>query len=134
MCSSANGGLRVGIVCLTKHFSGAALRNQVLLAGANPVFVHDLDEAGGHAGLVDILLVGGGIDCEDAGPLELRLRRFDAKAYRFGALLYAATAAWRMRSRSGFPKRWWSPIRSPTRCRAAATACSRSCGAPTSTI
>jgi hypothetical protein len=38
---------------------------------------------------VDILLVGGGIDCEDAGPLELRLRRFDAKAYRFGALLYA---------------------------------------------
>jgi hypothetical protein len=89
MCSSANGGLRVGIVCLTKHFSGAALRNQVLLAGANPVFVHDLDEAGGHAGLVDILLVGGGIDCEDAGPLELRLRRFDAKAYRFGALLYA---------------------------------------------
>jgi hypothetical protein len=89
MCSSANGGLRVGIVCLTKHFSGAALRNQVLLAGANPVFVHDLDEAGGHAGFVDILLVGGGIDCEDAGPLELRLRRFDAKAYRFGALLYA---------------------------------------------
>ena len=40
VCSSANGGLRVGIVCLSKIFSGAVLRNQVLAAGANPIFVH----------------------------------------------------------------------------------------------
>jgi len=89
LCSSANGGLRVGIVCLTKHFSGAALRNQALLAGANPVFVRDLDEAGGNTSLVDILLVGGGIDCEDAAPLEQRLRRFNPKQYRFESLIYA---------------------------------------------
>src|SRR5438034_11157237 len=28
ICSSAKGGLRVGIVCLTEQFSGATLRNQ----------------------------------------------------------------------------------------------------------
>lgn len=87
-CSSANGGLRVGIVCLSKHFSGAALRNQVLLAGANPEFVHDLDEADGDMRRVDILLVGGGIDCEDAGPTERRLAEFDPTRYRYSALVY----------------------------------------------
>ena len=89
VCSSANGGLRVGIICLTKHFSGAALRNQILLAGANPEFVHDLDEASGDSRRVDILLVGGGIDCEDAGPAERRLLDFDPGRYRYGALAYA---------------------------------------------
>lgn len=89
VCSSANGGLRVGIVCLTKHFSGAVLRDQVLLAGANPIFVRNIDEEGGHQSRVDILLVGGGIDCEDAGPLEERLRRFRPDQYRFGSLVYA---------------------------------------------
>lgn len=88
-CSSANGGLRVGIICLSKHFSGAALRNQVLLAGANPEFVHDLDEASGDMRRVDILLVGGGIDCADAGPTEGRLNAFDPDRYHFGALVYA---------------------------------------------
>ena len=88
-CSSANGGLRVGIICLSKHFSGAALRNQVLLAGANPEFVHDLDEASGDKRRVDILLVGGGIDCADAGPTEGRLNAFDPDRYHFGALVYA---------------------------------------------
>ena len=88
-CSSANGGLRVGVVCLTKHFSGAMLRDQVLAAGANPVFVRDFDEEGGNPSYVDILLVGGGIDCEDAAPLEDRLRRFNPDKYRYGALLFA---------------------------------------------
>lgn len=89
VCSSANGGLRVGIVCLTKHFSGATLRNQVLQAGANPIFVRDLNEDGGDLSHVDILLVGGGIDCEDAAPLENRIRRFRPEDYRFGSLVYA---------------------------------------------
>ncbi len=92
VCSSANGGLRVGIVCLSKHYSGAALRNQVLLAGANPVFVHDFEEAEGNLGYVDILLVGGGIDCDDAAPLEQRLRKFEPDRYRFGSLVYAGNS------------------------------------------
>jgi hypothetical protein len=88
-CSSANGGLRVGIVCLTKYFSGAVLRDQVLSAGANPVFVRDFDEDGENPSYVDILLVGGGIDCPDAAPLEHRIRRFQPENYRYGALLFA---------------------------------------------
>lgn len=88
-CSSANGGLRVGVICLSKHFSGAALRNQVLLAGANPEFVHAFDESTGDARRVDILLVGGGIDCADAGPAEQLLCAFDPGRYHYGALVYA---------------------------------------------
>jgi len=88
-CSSANGGLRVGIVCLSAHFSGATLRNQVLLAGANPEFVHPLDEAHGDPRRVDILLVGGGIDDGDAAPMARRLGQLDLLRYRSGALIYA---------------------------------------------
>jgi hypothetical protein len=93
VCSSANGGLRVGIVCLSKLFSGAVLREQVLLAGANPVFVQDFDEAQGHPERVDILLVGGGIDCADAAPLRERLAAFDPARYRHGSLMYAGNAS-----------------------------------------
>lgn len=88
-CSSANGGLRVGIICLSKHFSGAALRNQVLLAGANPVFLHDFDEAVGDPRRVDILLIAGGIDCADAAPARERLSRLDPSRYSFSAMVYA---------------------------------------------
>ena len=88
-CSSANGGLRVGIVALSSNYSCAALRNQVLLAGANPVFVHAFDTATGDPQPVDILLVGGGIDCADAAPMQQRLNAFDPARYRYGALVYA---------------------------------------------
>ena len=89
VCSSANGGLRVGIVCVSKTFSGAALRNQVLSAGANPIYVRELDEQGPNLSPVDILIVGGGIDCDDAGPFEQRLRGFRPDDYRYGSLVYA---------------------------------------------
>jgi hypothetical protein len=92
VCSSANGGLRVGIVCLTKHFSGAALRNQILLAGANPVFVRSFDEPGGDSRRVDMLLIGGGIDCDESAPLVRRLEEFDPSIYNYGTLVYAANA------------------------------------------
>jgi len=88
VCSSANGGLRVGIVCLSPLFSGAALRNQVLLAGANPEYVHGFDHAQGDTRMVDVLLVGGGIDGEDAGPAAALLVSFDPGRYRFGTLVY----------------------------------------------
>lgn len=93
VCSSANGGLRVGIVCLTPMFSGATLRNQVLLAGGNPLFVYGLDEVPSSVPAVDVLLVGGGIDCDDAAPLRARLDRFDHRRYRYGTLVYAGNAA-----------------------------------------
>jgi hypothetical protein len=89
VCSSANGGLRIGIVSLTEHYSGAALRNQVLSSGANPIFVDCLEPHVQRFDSVDALVVGGGIDCPDAGPMRARLDRFSASEYRYGALIYA---------------------------------------------
>lgn len=102
-CSSANGGLRVGIVCLSKRFSGTALRNQVLLAGANPVFVHDFEEAHGDSRRVDLLLIGGGIDNDDATPMALRLQAFDPSAYQYSAMVYAGCAKLAADFASRFP-------------------------------
>jgi len=48
-----------------------------------------LDDQIGNPDHVDIVIVGGGIDCAQAAPLEQRLRRFDASKYRFSALAYA---------------------------------------------
>jgi hypothetical protein len=87
-CSSANGGLRVGIVCLSPLFSGAVLRNQVLLAGANPEFVHSLESARGDGRRVDVLLVGGGIDEADAGPSEALIAGFNPAMYLYDSLVY----------------------------------------------
>lgn len=90
VCSSANGGLRIGIVCLSTRFSGTVLRNQVLLAGANPIFVHDFDEEPAQPSpRVDILLLGGGIDCEDAAPFAGRLSRFRPERYRYASAMFA---------------------------------------------
>lgn len=89
ICSSANGGLRVGILCLSSKFSGAALRNQVLLAGANPVYLHEFDDEEFELSPVDILLIGGGIDCEDCDPLMQRLRRMNIESFKYRTLMYA---------------------------------------------
>ncbi|MGH8218548.1 MAG: glutamate mutase L [Steroidobacteraceae bacterium] len=86
--SSANGGLRVGILCLSKEYSGSAVRNQVLLAGANPVFVDSFDEEPSAHGMVDLLIIAGGVDCPDAAPLRTHLERFDPARYRFRTLVY----------------------------------------------
>lgn len=104
VCSSANGGLRVGIICLTQHFSGATLRNQTLLAGANPVFVHELDEADGDLRRVDILLVGGGIDTESSEPMATRLHKFNPANYTYGALVFAGNRFLAERFKARFPQ------------------------------
>jgi hypothetical protein len=88
VCSSANGGLRVGIVALSPLFSGASVRNQVLLAGANPEYVLALDDMQGDPRRVDLLIVAGGIDEPEAGPAAARLEGFVASRYRYGAIVY----------------------------------------------
>ena len=89
ICSSANGGLRVGLVCLSRSDSGAIFRNQVLLGGANPVFFDEVQKSTPNPEYVDILLVGGGIDCADYGPMEMLIERFSPSNYNFGSLVYA---------------------------------------------
>jgi hypothetical protein len=104
VCSSANGGLRVGVVCLTKSYSGAALRNQVLLAGANPVYLKQFDEQPGITPYVDVLIVAGGIDSEAAEPLLSSLNQFDAGVFRYGSLVYAGSSGTLPLFLSRFPK------------------------------
>jgi uncharacterized protein (TIGR01319 family) len=89
ICSSANGGLRVGIVSLSGSYSGSTYRNQVLLGGANPIYLDELSNPNRNPGYVDILLVGGGIDCDDATAMRALLQNFVPENYNFGALLYA---------------------------------------------
>lgn len=89
ICSSANGGLRVGVVCLSNSYSGSTYRNQILLGGANPVFVDEISNCRPNTKYVDILLVGGGIDCEDTGPMSMLISRFSPADYNYGSLVYA---------------------------------------------
>lgn len=89
ICSSANGGLRIGIVSLTSRYSGAILRNQALLAGANPLYVQTLSQLTADPTNVDVLLIGGGIDCRDVGPAQDLLRAFPVDDFNFGTLIFA---------------------------------------------
>lgn len=93
ICSSANGGLRLGIVCLTRRFSGNVARNLGLAAGGNVVFTHCLgDSAQADSAPVDALVVTGGIDCPDARRMRVRLGNFDADRYAYQTLIYAGNA------------------------------------------
>ena len=89
ICSSANGGLRVGIICLSNTYSGSIYRNQVLLSGANPVFLDEISSCRPNAKYVDVLLIGGGIDCQDHGSMGLLAAKFVPSNYNYGSLVYA---------------------------------------------
>ena len=90
ICSSAKGGLRVGIVCLTERFSGNLTRNLALAAGANINFVEVIDHKEKNIlPPVDALIVVGGIDCPDVKKMKEKLNNFDTGRYKFQILLYA---------------------------------------------
>lgn len=104
ICSSANGGLRVGVVCLSSSYSGAVLRNQVLLGGANPVFFDEIRQSAPNPAYVDVLLVGGGIDCPDYGPMEMLISRFSPSNYSYGSLVYAGNRHLAAQFKDRFPE------------------------------
>lgn len=90
ICSSAKGGLRVGIVCLTERFSGNLTRNLALVAGANTIFVETIDHTKKTMSpRVDVLVVVGGIDCPDAKKMKKQIDKFDTHRYKFQTLIYA---------------------------------------------
>ena len=67
ICSSANGGLQIGLVCLTRRFSGSVVARSLETVGANIRYVHELRSV--HAVQqephVDMLVIVGGIDSLD---------------------------------------------------------------------
>ena len=90
ICSSANGGLRLGIVCLTKRFSGNVAKNLALAAGGNVVFTSYLNgDEQGNLPSVDALIVTDGIDCPDVPMMRARLAKFDSSSYDYQTLIYA---------------------------------------------
>ena len=89
ICSSANGGLRIGIVCLTERFSGRIASNLALAAGGNVIFTTTVDSPGNDLGTVDALVVVGGVDCPDVANMKIRIEQFDPDDYLFRTLIYA---------------------------------------------
>jgi uncharacterized protein (TIGR01319 family) len=62
ICSSANGGLKVGIVCLTEKISGNILKELCLSAGCNIRYVYQIREDPIRLEYVDVLVLCGGVD------------------------------------------------------------------------
>ncbi len=90
ICSSANGGLRVGVLGLTRTFSGAVAAHLALSAGANVVVSHVIGEVNdGPIVDLDVLIVTGGIDCVETPRLEKRICSLNLTRYHFKSLLYA---------------------------------------------
>ncbi|MCH8062146.1 MAG: glutamate mutase L [Chloroflexi bacterium] len=93
ICSSANGGLRIGIVCLTERFSGKIARNLALAAGGNVVYLTTVDSAGTDLEPVDALVVVGGVDCAEVDNMKSRIEQFNPDDYRFRTLIYAGNSS-----------------------------------------
>jgi hypothetical protein len=63
ICSSANGGIRVGIIGYTRRFSGSWAAKAAFNAGANVCWVTDLANVIEYQGVaIDVLIVAGGMD------------------------------------------------------------------------
>lgn len=103
VCSSANGGLRVGVVCLSGSYSGWVYRNQVLLGGANPIFIHEITNPESSLQHVDVLIVGGGIDCPDNEAMRILIENFSPQDYSYGTLVFAGNKFLANDFRSKFP-------------------------------
>ncbi len=91
ICSSANGGIRVGLISLTRRFSGAVAKNIILSAGANLLFHKNLsdDYFQGRNEAVDLLVITGGVDLHGMASLEKRLAALDLNKYHFRHIIYA---------------------------------------------
>lgn len=89
ICSSANGGLRVGLLALSPRFSGAVTQSLVGSAGANVIFTETPEEKTNSPAAVDLLIVSGGIDDPVFASLERWLAGVDFGRFKFQKLVYA---------------------------------------------
>lgn len=94
ICSSANSGIRVGLLSLSRRFSGTVAANLILAAGANLVFQQDFNggPVEGHRESVDLLVVAGGADLPDMPRLESRIHSLNLEHYGYDKILYAGNS------------------------------------------
>ena len=91
--SSANGGIKVGILSLTSRFSGKIAENMALQAGANVVFSNTLNQLKPKSTeFVDALIVVGGIDHPNLSKVRESIVRAKVEDYNFHNLIYAGNS------------------------------------------
>jgi hypothetical protein len=95
ICSSANGGLGVGILCLTKRYSGAGAAHELEAVGANIRYIRELRalRQNGPAPHVDVLVVVGGVDAYANERAEKALLEVELRDLPHDKLVYAGHAA-----------------------------------------
>jgi len=91
ICSSANGGLRVGVLCLTLTFSGAIAVHAMEAVGANIIYSSELRGTHGHKPQehVDLLVVVAGVDDLGGARAQDALRGADLTAFPHDRLVFA---------------------------------------------
>ncbi|WP_411102095.1 glutamate mutase L [Streptomyces sp. cmx-4-9] len=93
VCSSARGGLRVGLLGLTGRFSLAAAARAATLAGASVGYARRLaDPPGRPCAEVDVLVAVGGVDGGDPRHLRAALEGLRLDAYPHRSLVWAGAA------------------------------------------
>jgi hypothetical protein len=89
ICSSANGGLRAGVLCLTRRFSGLAAQNLATAAGCNVVYLHEYRENVTDLEPVDVLICAGSNSDAPGTALAQALKSFDPAEVSYQALVWA---------------------------------------------
>jgi hypothetical protein len=91
VCSSANGGLRVGVLGLSARSVSAAAR-AAIAAGGNVRYQREFG-VGGPAVHVDVLVLAGGVDGADLVHLRRRIPEADVSAHPHDVLVWAGAHA-----------------------------------------
>ncbi|MFD7095924.1 glutamate mutase L [Streptomyces xanthophaeus] len=93
LCSSARGGLRIGLLGLTGGFSLPAAARAATLAGAVVGYAHRMDESPQRpCPEVDVLVAVGGVDGGDPRHLRAALERVRLDGYPHRSLVWAGSA------------------------------------------
>lgn len=94
ICSSANGGLSVGLLSLSRKASGAVALRILEAVGANVRFHHIWREAAMQDATphVDVLVLSGGLDSFSAKSVQDGISSLSLDPYRFDRLVYAGHA------------------------------------------
>ena len=102
ICSSANGGIKVGIISITHEYSGTLATRAAMSGGANVLYTITLNSPGiSNLPSVDLLIVAGGTEASataHAGWLEevFKYIKFDAQVIFSGpaSLFFTAQQLW----------------------------------------
>lgn len=87
ICSSANDGLKIGLLCLSRRFSGAILQRTLQAIGAHVAYGvtwHEACSPGADLPPVDILILAGGVDTFSAATVEAGLHALAAAQPHLG--------------------------------------------------